>query len=135
MLKAKFRKQKTHKSNGYDPIAASRKAKNGDKFIALYDNGDISGYSSESEADLALCNALAFFTGGNEAEIDRLFRQSKLYREKWEREDYREATIQKAVLGCNGRFFKGTIGSFARKKAQLLVERHQLSLLINLRKI
>jgi len=34
-----------------------------------------------------------------------------------------------------GRFFKGTIGSFARKKAQLLVERHQLSLLGNLRKI
>jgi P4 family phage/plasmid primase-like protien len=102
MQKARFKKEK--KSCGYDPIAAARKAKNGGRFIALYDNGDISGYSSPSEADLALCNTLAFFTGGNEAEIDKLFRQSKLYREKWEREDYREATIQKAVSGCNGRF-------------------------------
>ncbi|MBS4008067.1 MAG: hypothetical protein KGZ45_06535 [Clostridium sp.] len=102
MQRARFKKEK--KQSVYDPIATARKAKNGDKFIALYDNGDTSGYCSDSEADLALCNALAFFTGGNEAEIDRLFRQSKLYREKWERDDYREATIQKAVLGCNGRF-------------------------------
>jgi primase-polymerase (primpol)-like protein len=55
MLKAKFKKRKASKSGGFDPLAAARNAKNGEKFIALYDNGDISGYGSDSEADLALC--------------------------------------------------------------------------------
>jgi hypothetical protein len=40
---------------------------------------------------------LAFWTGGDYERIDRLFRQSGLYREKWERDDYREQTIHKAL--------------------------------------
>ncbi len=39
-------------------------------------------YTSQSEADLALCNFLAFWTGGDAARIDRLFRRSGLYRPK-----------------------------------------------------
>jgi primase-polymerase (primpol)-like protein len=60
--------------------------------------GDTSGYSSHSECDLALCSHLAFWTGGDAARIDALFRQSGLYREqKWNRQDYRERTIAKAL--------------------------------------
>lgn len=54
-----------------------------------------------SSADAALCQHLAFWTGKDSARIDRLFRQSALYREKWEeREDYRKATVGHAVSLC-----------------------------------
>ena len=68
-----------------------------DKFSALYDRGDISGYNSHSEADAALCTMLAMRVGNKPDEIDRLFRASALYRDKWERRDYREATIRMAL--------------------------------------
>ncbi len=56
----------------------------GDKFMRLW-KGDISGYPSHSEADMALCRILAFWTGGDRARIDALFRQSGLMRAKWDR--------------------------------------------------
>lgn len=67
------------------------------KFARLW-AGDISDYPSRSEADLALCHFLAKSTR-NPAQIDVLFRQSGLMREKWERKDYRERTIKKALEG------------------------------------
>jgi primase-polymerase (primpol)-like protein len=66
-------------------------------------NGNLAGYASQSEADLALCNFLAFWTRGDAARIDRLFRRSGLYRAKWEerhRADgrtYGEMTIARAI--------------------------------------
>ncbi len=51
----------------------ARNAPNGDKFDQLY-RGQWSAHSSQSEADLALCAMLAFWTGGDTAQIDRLFR-------------------------------------------------------------
>jgi putative DNA primase/helicase len=82
-------------------IRRASEARNGDKFRRLW-NGDILGYSSHSEADLALCSLLAFWTRGDAERIDRLFRQSGLFREKWEdRADYRKETINKAITGCN----------------------------------
>lgn len=75
-------------------------ASNGDKFERLW-NGDTSGYPSHSEADQALCNMLAFWTGGDLQQIERLFSRSGLAREKWYgREDYRERTIRKAIRDC-----------------------------------
>ena len=53
-----------------------------------------------SSADAALCQHLAFWTGKNCERIDRLFRQSALYREKWERTVYREDTVKNAVGRC-----------------------------------
>jgi len=53
-----------------------------------------------SSADAALCQHLAFWTGGNCERIDTLFRRSDLYREKWEREDYRQNTIMREVGRC-----------------------------------
>ena len=76
-------------------------ARNGDVFRALW-NGNISGYPSASEADLALCNLLAYWTNGNAYRMDALFRQSALYREgKWNKrhgaDTYGNITINKAL--------------------------------------
>jgi putative DNA primase/helicase len=73
-------------------------ASNGARFSRLW-NGDTSGYGSPSEADLALCGMLAFWTGGDATRIDTLFRQSGLYRKKWDRKDYRNRTITQALSG------------------------------------
>ena len=58
-------------------IEKAKQSRNGNIFTALW-NGDISGYKSHSEADLALCNALAFWTNKDANRIDKLFRQSGL---------------------------------------------------------
>lgn len=54
-------------------------------------------YGSRSEADLALCRHLVFWTGGDPGRVEQLFRRSGLYRAKWEREDYRARTIGAAL--------------------------------------
>jgi putative DNA primase/helicase len=78
-----------------DIIARAKPGK--DEVLARLWAGDISGYPSQSEADQALCNKLAFYTGKDPEQMDRLFRQSGLYRQKWEREDYRTQTIENAM--------------------------------------
>lgn len=78
-------------------------AANGDDFRRLYYLGDFSAHPSHSEADLALCCRLAFWTGNDPERIDRLFRESKLYRPKWDEKHgvatYGQITVQKAVQG------------------------------------
>jgi putative DNA primase/helicase len=60
--------------------------------------GDMSDYNGDhSTADFALCILLAKKHGCNAFKIDAEFRESGLYREKWERDDYRENTITRAV--------------------------------------
>lgn len=82
-------------------IAFAMAAKNADKFERLFD-GDKSEYTNEdgeeddSSADLALCSLIAFYTQDRK-QINRIFKRSTLYREKWNREDYREATITRAL--------------------------------------
>jgi putative DNA primase/helicase len=72
-------------------------AENGQKFSRLW-NGNTSEYGGDdSRADLGLCSMLAFWTGKDAQRIDTLFRQSGLMRDKWERRDYRERTIQAAI--------------------------------------
>lgn len=93
----------------FDIVCNLRKQKNGSKFEALFDKGDISGYGSQSEADLALCNLIAFRTGDNPEVIDAVFRQSALYRPKWDRDDYREMTISKAIEACDGEYCKSAM--------------------------
>lgn len=105
-----YMKKSNHTSsdmdNDFDILSIARKAKNGDKFSKLFDEGDTSNYGSHSEADQALCNILAFYTEGDFEKIDALFRKSKLYREKWERDDYRVSTINNAISICNDKFYK-----------------------------
>ena len=85
----------------------ARFSRSGVKFSALFDRGDISAYNNDdSSADLALCSMLAWWLQGNFSEIDHYFRQSALYRDKWERKDYRTGTINKAIDNCNGNYYK-----------------------------
>jgi putative DNA primase/helicase len=77
-------------------IERARSSQNGAKFSRLW-GGDFGDYPSQSEADLALCTMLAFWTGRDANRIDALFRQSGLMDGKWEtRADYRDRTINKA---------------------------------------
>lgn len=75
-------------------------ASNGAQIRALFD-GDTSAYRSASEADMALCLHLAFYTQRDALRIDRLFQQSALLRAKWTRrhgkQTYGELTINKAI--------------------------------------
>ena len=77
-------------------ISKALSSKQSEKFKALW-SGDIPDDKSHSEADQALCTMLAFWCGGDTAQMDRLFRQSGLMREKWEREDYSSMTLENAA--------------------------------------
>ena len=82
-----------------DAEIISKAQKNDSKFRNLW-IGDWNEYGSHSEADLALCSRLAFWTDGNKSRIDSLFRASGLYRDKWNRNDYRKRTIDQACSCC-----------------------------------
>jgi putative DNA primase/helicase len=59
-------------------------APNGETFSRLMD-GDTSAHAGDdSGADLALCNFLRFWSGGDRGQMDRLFRRSGLMRAKWD---------------------------------------------------
>lgn len=75
-------------------------ARNGDKLRRLWE-GDWSEYPSQSEADLALATHLAFWTRRDVGRMDAMFRASGLMREKWQRDDYRASTIEKAIAGTS----------------------------------
>jgi hypothetical protein len=78
-------------------ITRARQAQNGSKFERLWNSQWEGDYPSQSEADLALCCLLAFWTGKDRSRIDALFRRSHMMRKKWLREDYREETMSKAI--------------------------------------
>lgn len=83
----------------YGKISRSRQ---GDKFQKLFD-GQLEGYGSQSEADLALCSTLAFWCRKDAKKMDRFFRRSKLYRPKWDekhgRQTYGQMTLHTAIAG------------------------------------
>jgi len=64
----------------------------------------LSDYDGDwSRADLALCSMLAYWTDGDAAAIDSLFRRSGLMREKWREKrgaaTYGQRTIWAALRG------------------------------------
>lgn len=85
-------------------IDKARNCRTGSLFQLLYSGNWQGVYNSQSEADLALCNHLAFWTQKDAAQIDRIFRTSGLYRDKWDSKrgayTYGETTIQKAITNC-----------------------------------
>lgn len=89
-------------------INIAKKSKQGSEFMRLL-AGDWQGvYESQSQADQAFCNMLAFWTGKNEAQIDLMFRSSGLYRAKWDQmhgaQTYGQMTITKAVADTRNVF-------------------------------
>lgn len=100
-------------------LEAASRAKNGSRFQALY-AGNFAEYTSQSEADMAFCNMLAFWTGRNAALMDEIFRNSGLMRDKWDRRQsgstYGALTIRKACEECTNVYqppvrFRVNIGS------------------------
>ncbi len=83
-------------------IEKARSAENGEKFQKLWE-GKWENYPSKSEADIALCGQLAFWTGCDTERMDTLFRQSGRFRPKWddkhfaEGDTYGEHTIRIAI--------------------------------------
>lgn len=77
-----------------------------DKMQRLF-AGDITGYASHSEADLAFCRVLAN-KGAPMHQIDRIFRKTKLMRTKWDEkrgeETYGKTTLKMALNGINKNF-------------------------------
>ena len=74
---------------------------NAEEFFKLY-RGDMSSYHDDhSRADAALCQYLAFWTGCNKTQMDRIFRKSKLMRKKWDEKRgekiYGEMTLDRAI--------------------------------------
>lgn len=93
-------------------------SKQGGIFRKLYNDGDISGYNSPSEADLALCNILSFWLDKDPAAIDAAYRKSALMQlrgKKWDRKTgsltYGAITINTAINGTTD-----TYQPAARKK-------------------
>lgn len=84
-------------------LEKARAAQNAEDFTALWEGRWQDKFASQSEADLALCCALAFWTGREKEQMDRLFRQSALFREKWDKvhhadgATYGEETLEQAV--------------------------------------
>jgi len=91
-------------------LRRARNAKNGSKFQRLW-NGNLSDARQDhSVADLMLCRLLAFWCGPRPRLVDRLFRQSELFRPKWDEKHYSDgrtygvATIRKAIQDQNAFF-------------------------------
>lgn len=94
----------------WEIIDKAGSAKNGGKFRQLM-GGDISGYNSQSEADLALCNIIAFYTQ-DPTTVDAVYRQSKLMREKWDEQrgedgTYGQITINRAIQDATAQYSRG----------------------------
>ncbi|MGB2693552.1 MAG: AAA family ATPase [Dehalococcoidia bacterium] len=109
-----FAKREPEPRDGYEQaaqhtddelIAKAQRAKNGEAFRRLW-VGDRTGYESDSEADLALCRRLAFWTNRDAERIDRLYRRSGLLRPKWDEwrgnETYGERTMRHVVTARAG---------------------------------
>lgn len=96
---------------------------NGRAIQRLY-YGDISGHVSQSQADLALCNHLAFYTGNDAVRIDRMFRQSGLMRSKWDEkhsgtgETYGAMTIRKAIAGTTTTYDGSRLSPSSKPKTE-----------------
>ncbi|ALJ24008.1 DNA primase [Lactobacillus gallinarum] len=71
-------------------------------------------YPSQSEADLAFANDLAFWTGKNFQKMDTIFRNSSLMRDKWDEKrgatTYGIATLNKAI--------NNTVNTFTTRDAE-----------------
>ncbi|MED3513083.1 phage/plasmid primase, P4 family [Bacillus subtilis] len=76
-------------------------SKNGKSIQDLFNGQLING--DHSSTDMALCNHLAFWTDKDASKMDSMFRESSLFREKWDRQHsadgatYGEMTIAAAI--------------------------------------
>ena len=102
-----------------DIIEKARNSRNGSIFDEYWCGG-LCGQPSQSEADIAFCNMLAFWTGKDALQMDRLFRASGLYRKKWDErhgnQTYGIMTIAKAIANCRETYTPPVLKSDKSKK-------------------
>jgi putative DNA primase/helicase len=86
----------------------------GDKIQDLWKGNWVRhGYPSQSEADQAFANYLAWWTGHDEFRMNQLFVKSDLYRPKWDKvhssdgDTYGELTIKEAIRQTSGSYTPG----------------------------
>lgn len=86
-------------------IQKAMNAKNGSLFSQLFSGNWKGIYGSQSEADMAFCNMLAFWCGRDYTMMDRVFRKSGMHRNKWDEKrgqcTYGEKTLNEAINGCS----------------------------------
>jgi primase-polymerase (primpol)-like protein len=74
-------------------------AKNGQFFRELY-SGNIAGFRSKSEADFTLILLLLYWTNDNTEQVKRLFRNSRLYDEKTDRQTGESTYLEKTIANA-----------------------------------
>lgn len=93
-------------------IDIAKKSKNRLRFTTLYEGDWSQFYNSQSEADMALANDLAFWTARDPQKMDEIFRKSNLYRDKWDEQrgdyTYGDMTINQAIESCQNEFIPET---------------------------
>lgn len=93
-----------------DILAMAFRSRTGEEMKRLYEGDWSSGkYGSQSEADFALASHLAFWFNCDVERMDRVFRDSGLFRKKWDRSvggkrTYGQYTLSRAVKGKNNTF-------------------------------
>lgn len=89
-------------------IRIATNSKKGLRFKLFLEGGWEQFYDSWSEADLAFANDLAFWTNRDYEKMDSIFRESSLYRDKWDEKRgdslYGEMTLNKAIQTCTNVF-------------------------------
>ena len=104
-----------------DIVEKIEKSKDAGVFAKLKAGNWQGDYPSQSEADLAFCAKLAFWTGKDAALMDEMFRASGLMRPKWyekhfsDGRTYGQAVIDKAISGCQEAYGEGRASGPAGK--------------------
>lgn len=97
------------------------RSKNGAIYEGLW-RGNLDAYNGDhSDCDQYLCSGLAWLTGRDIGRMDSLFRQSGLYREKWETKSYRERTLNNAAKSAQTIYEPKYIDQEAIKAAEASV--------------
>ena len=90
-----------HDLSDLEVISRIHHSKQSMNFDRLLKGGWEEDYDSQSEADMAMANILAFWTAKNYVQMDRIFRDSSLMRDKWDEKrgktTYGQATLNKAI--------------------------------------
>jgi putative DNA primase/helicase len=96
-------------------IDKARSCKNGMYFEALYRGNWQGAYTSQSEADLAFANMLAFWCQRDFTQMDRIFRSSGLMRPKWDSMrsglTYGARTLENSISRCSDVYTPEMAGS------------------------
>ena len=101
--KKRSKKKAGEKLTDEEIIEKATDAGNGEAFAELMAGKWEGKYPSQSEADMALCMKLAFWSGKDKEQMDRIFRTSGLFREKWDQKHhadgatYGEETLDRAI--------------------------------------